>query len=432
LVWPTVLTNLLQASVGVIDVKVVGTLGSRAVAAATTGHRLFFALQAILMGISIGTAALAARAWGAGEKVAAGRVLRSALPLAIAIALIVMLLGLGLADGFAGMFGLAGAARALAATYVRFISAFACVFALGFVLIAALRASGDTRTPLLLGAIANVLNVLWLYLIVFGGLGFPRLGITGAALAGGLAFSASSALGLWLWRSGRLRLPYAVNDPGSAQRRRAILKIGIPASLEQLLIQAGFIAFTFIVARGFGTPALAALGIGQQVLGLTSVIGFGFSVAAATLVGQHLGANQAALAAVSGWRAMRLAMLAMSLVGVVLWCCARPLAALMIDDAEVNRLTVPFLCVLALAQPLAAIEATLAGALRGAGDTRFPLFSSCVGLFGGRVALAALFTWRGLPIEWTYGALLADYAIKAGLLSLRFRSRRWQRALSGA
>jgi putative MATE family efflux protein len=431
LVWPTVLTNLLQASVGLIDVKVVGTLGSSAVAAATTGHRLFFALQAVLMGISIGTAALAARAWGGGDRDAAGRVLRSALPLALAIALVVMVLGLGLADAFAGLFGLQGEARALAASYVRWISAFACVFAIGFVLIATLRASGDTRTPLLLGAAANVLNVVCLYLIVFGGLRFPKLGIRGAALAGGLAFTFSSGLGLALWRSGRLRVPYARSDPESAARRRAVLRIGVPASIEQLLVQAGFIAFTFIVARFFGTRALAAFGIGQQILGLTSVVGFGFSVAAATLVGQHLGANDAGLAAASGWRAMRLAVLSMSIVGALLLYFARPLAALMIDDVEVNRLTVPLLCVLGLAQPLAAIDFSLAGALRGAGDTRFPLLSTCAGLFGGRVLLAAAFTWRGLSIEWVYAALLADYAIKISLLLLRFRSGRWQRALGG-
>jgi Na+-driven multidrug efflux pump len=77
-----------------------------------------------------------------------------------------------------------------------------------------------------------------------------------------------------------------------------------------------------------------------------------------------------------------------------------------------------------------AIEAALGGALRGAGDTRFPLFAVLAGLMGARVPLAALFAWRGWPVEWIYGALIADYVVKALLLTGRFRSGRWQHAVA--
>lgn len=429
LAWPSVITNLLQSTVGLVDVKVVGTLGASAVAAATTGHRLFFALQAVLMGVSVGTTALVARAWGAGDRAEAAEVLRSSLTLAASIAFAMTLLGVLLAAPFASMFGLPDVARELAATYMRWISAFTCVFAVGMVFFAALRGAGDMRTPLWTGAVTNLLNIFFLFLLVYGGWGFPKVGIRGAALAGGLAFSSVALLLLVLWRSGRLPIPLAALDAKHRERVRALLRVGAPAAAEQLVVQGGFIAFTFIVARYFGTDALAAYGIGVQILSLSFVIGFGFSIAASTLVGQHLGARDPVAAAHSGWRAMRLAIGCMSALALVIVTFAEQIARAMLDEPEVARLTAVFIRLLGAAQPLMAIDYALSGALRGAGDTRFPLLSTFAGLICGRVLLAAVFTLAQRPVEWIYAALLADYSIKALLLVVRFRSGRWRTAL---
>jgi len=425
-----VITNLLQSTVGLTDVKVVGTLGANAVAAATTGHRLFFALQAVLMGVSIGTTALVARAWGAGDRNEAAQVLRSSLTLAAGIALGMTLLGVLLAAPFASVFGLPDDARDLAATYMRWISVFTPVFAIGMMFFAALRGAGDMRTPLWTGTVTNLLNILFLFLLVYGGWGFPKVGIRGAALAGGLAFSSVALLLLVLWRNGRLGIPLVARDAQHRERVRALLRVGVPAAAEQLVVQGGFIAFTFIVARYFGTQALAAYGIGVQILSLSFVVGFGFSIAASTLVGQHLGASDPEAAAQSGWRAMRLAVVSMSGLALVIVGFADQIARAMLDDPEVARLTAVFIRLLGAAQPLMAIDYALSGALRGAGDTRFPLLSTFSGLICGRVLLAALFTLAQRPVEWIYAALLADYAIKALMLIVRFRSGRWRVALS--
>ena len=108
---------------------------------------------------------------------------------------------------------------------------------------------------------------------------------------------------------------------------------------------------------------------------------------------------------------------------------AEPLARFLIDDPEVIRLTVVFIYVLGSVQVLMALEFSLSGALRGAGDTRFPLITVLSGLFGVRILLAALFAWWGLAVEWVFAALIADYLVKSAMLTLRFRSDRWQRAL---
>jgi putative MATE family efflux protein len=429
LAWPAVLTNLLQSTVGLVDIKVVGSLGAPAVAAATAGHRLFFVLQAVLMAVSVGTTALVARAFGAGRKEEAGRVVSSSLALGCGIALVMAVLGLAAAEPFAALFGLHGAPRQLAIIYIRCISGFTPVFAVGFVISAGLRAAGDTRTPLLIGAVSNVANIFMLYLLVYGGLGFPKIGIAGAALAGGLAFTVSAALALVLWRRGALVIRPTPGSVLLGERIRQLVAVGYPAALEQLVVQSGFIAFTSLIARFFGTHALAAYGIGVQILSLSFVVGFGFSIAASTLVGQHLGAGDPSGAAHSGWRAAALAVSSMSVLSVLISAFARPIALLMISDPEVVRLTVAFIYLLGAAQPLMAIDFALSGALRGAGDTRFPLLATFAGLIVGRVALASLLAWLGFSVEWIYAALLADYILKATVLVTRFRSNRWQGAL---
>jgi putative MATE family efflux protein len=431
LAWPAVVTSLLQSMVGVADAKAVGSLGASAMAAATAGHRLQFVLQALLLATSVGTTALVARAWGGGDHDEASRVLSASLVLATAIAAVMAVLGFAFAEPFARGFGLTGETQAFAATYVRWISGFNLVFAFTFVLGAGLRGAGDTRTPMWLGVINNIVNFTLLYLFVYGGLGAPKLGIAGAALAGGAAFAAGTAVAVSLWLRGKLLVKPVWHGALERSRVRTLVRVAFPAALEQLVFQGGFILFTYLVV-GYGTHALAAYGVGVQILSLCFVVGFGFSIAASTLVGQHLGAGDPAQAAASGWRAMRYAVLSMSVLSVLIIAFARPIAQLMIKDPEVVRLTVVFIYLLGAVQPLMAIDFALSGALRGAGDTRFPLLTTCTSLVGGRLLLAFVFSRMGLRVEWIYGALIADYIIKVVLLVGRFRSGRWQLArLSG-
>jgi putative MATE family efflux protein len=268
------------------------------------------------------------------------------------------------------------------------------------------------------------------YTLVYGKLGLPALGVAGAALAGGIAFAVGALTLTALWMRGRLLLRRSggVAEAFRGGRLRRIVDIGYPAGIEQVIWQGGFVAFLWIVSL-YGTGAYAAYGIGVSLLSFSFVIGFGFSIAASTLVGQSLGAGDPAGATRAGWRAMRLSIAAMTTFGFAIVLAARPLARLMIDDAAVVDLTVTFIYVLGSVQPLMAIEAALGGALRGAGDTRFPLFTVFAGLMGARVPLAALFAWRGWPVEWIYAALIADYVVKALLLTGRFRSGRGQHAV---
>jgi putative MATE family efflux protein len=428
LAWPAILNNLLHALVGLVGIKIVGSLGAGAVAAVTTGNRVFFVLQALLMAVTAGTTALVARAWGADDRDEAERVNRASMWVCLAISLAVTAPAVVFADPLARFFRLEEATVLLAATYIRWISLFNAAFTLQFVLSVALRAAGDTRTPLWIGALTNVVNIILLYALVYGRLGFPALGVAGAAIAGGAAFAVGSLVFVYLWARGYLLL--GIGPPRCLERARVrrLVNIGYPAGLEQVVWQGGFILFLWIVAL-YGTAPYAAYGIGVSILAFSFLIGWGFSIAASTLVGQHLGAGDPDGAMRSGWRAARLSVISMVVFGLVIIAGAWPLARWMIDDPEVVRLTVIFIYVLGSLQPLMAMEFALTGSLRGAGDTRFPLLTVLSGLIFVRCVLAGIFAWLDFSVEWIFYALIADYIVKATMLTLRFRGGRWKTAI---
>ena len=166
----------------------------------------------------------------------------------------------------------------------------------------------------------------------------------------------------------------------------------------------------------------------MRILSFSFVPGLGFSVAAATLVGQHLGAGRPELARRSGWRANKGAMAVMACVGLAIIGVSRPVASWFgaTGSATVD-LTVSFIAILGAAQPLMAVEFALGGALRGAGDTRFPLLAILCGLFVFRLGGALLVSQvLGGTVIAVWSCLLADYLVKAALLSARFASGRWQ------
>ena len=424
LAWPTIVSNLLFSASGFIDIKIVGSLGASAVAAITTGTRIFFTAQAVLMAILAGTTALVARAWGAGHRDEAAQIAELSLWLCLVVSALLTLGGTLGADALAGLFRLEPQTVALAATFTRWLSVFYMAFAAVMALSTALRAAGDVVTPLWIGALGNVVSVFFTYSLVHGTFGLPALGVAGAAIGNGTGFVTGALLLTALWRSGRL----VVGTRGARAFRweliQRLVRIGYPAAFEQVAWQGGFVAFLWVIAL-YGTAPYAAYGIGVNLLSFSFVVGFGFSVAASTVVGQRLGARDPEGATRGGWRAMRLAIGVMLVFGACITAAARPLATFLIDDREVVRLTVAFIYVLGSVQALMAIEFSLAGAMRGAGDTRFPFVTVLVGLFGVRFTLAALFAWRGLRVEWVFAALIADYLVKATMFTLRFRSRRW-------
>ena len=428
LAWPSIITNIFYAISSIVAIQVVGGLGPDAIAAAVTGQRVTFILQAVLTGVLAGSTALIARYWGAKNKEEAGIFFTRTVQLVLFIALITSVVIWRSAEPLVTFFGLKGEALTLSIEYLRSIAPFYIAFGCGLGLITALRAVGDVKTPMIIGVIMNLFAIFFMLVFVNGWLGFPEYGVRGAALGIGLSFLIGAILLIVFWLSNQLPVKYSSIFTLDTYRVIEIFKVGLPAALEQVIFQGGITAFLILVAL-YGTEAYAAYGIGVQILSFSFVIGFGFSIAGATLVGQHLGAGDTDQARRAGWGAMRLSIVSMTFFGILITLFAEPLARFMIDNDEVVRLSVIFIWLLGSMQPLMAIEFSLGGALRGAGDTKTPLMITLTCLLFIRVLLALIFYMLDASVEIIFSTLVADYIVKGFLYVARFRSNKWMQAM---
>lgn len=304
LAGPTMLSFALQAAVSFASTIIVAGLGSlenpevgrNAVAAASIAGQVHFVAFAVLAAVTIGTTALVARAVGGGDWREADRVLRVSTFAACGLSAS-MMLAIPFADAVVAAFGVEAGVVRLGGQYLRILLWFNLPMAVGIVLSSGLRGAGDVRTPLLIGALMNVVNLVGHWILVFGNAGAPRLGTAGSALATGLSFLAGALVYVALWQRNELAIERGPWLEGlSRERLRRILRIGVPTAAEQFAFQVGLFVFLRVVA-GFGTEPVAAYMIGVRILSFSFVPGLGFSTAASTLVGQHLGAGELRLAA---------------------------------------------------------------------------------------------------------------------------------------
>lgn len=427
LAWPTIVSFGAQTLVRFADFAMVGGLGRDALAAVGLGGQVYWLVQALAMLVPTGMAAILARAVGARDADAADVVLRQSLLLSTVLAIATTIAGLPFTDFAIEIYGVEASVVALGSDYVYWLLWGTVPFSLGFVYGAALRAAGDARTPLYIGVATNLLNLVLNWLLIYGNLGFPALGVAGAAMASSLAMGVQALVFVWMWWGRRLVLV-----PGDASFRpdwnmlRRISVIGYPASVEQGLFQVGLLGFQRLMGL-YGTAAIAAYNVGAQILSFSFIPGVGFATAAGTLVGQHLGDEEPERAARSGWRATFGAASSMTLGGLLVIAFADPLARIFTDDAEVVALTIDFIWILGAVQPLMAIEFAVGGALRGAGDTFFPMVTIFIGLFVVRLLPAfVIATVFEASVQILWCALISDYAVKAVLLIHRFRQGRWK------
>jgi MATE family, multidrug efflux pump len=424
LAWPNIISNLLFTTVGFLHIKIVAELGTSAVAAVTTGHRVFFLVQAILMGVSVAATAMIARAWGAQQVRQAEKISWNSIVLSVGIAAVLSIPVLTAPHWLASLFGLDAETTNMAARFIFWLGLFNVFSAISMMLSTALRAIGDVITPLWFLLFSSLVNVVLAWLLAYGIGPFPDMGIEGVALGGSFGASVVTVIFAIVWWRGKFNLKPVPGAIIEWPMLKQLINIGAPSVIEQGIIQLAFLAFFAVIAQ-YGTEAFAAYGIGISLVAFSIVIGFGFGIATATLVGQHLGAGQPDQALLAVSRSLRMAVAAMVILSILLALYAEPLARFMIEDDAVVDLTVTFMYFIAFAQPLMAFEFTLGGALRGAGDTRSPLIASFCGIILGRLIPALVFLWLGLSVYWIFAVMIIDPAIKAVLLIYRYRARHW-------
>ncbi|MDH4098321.1 MAG: MATE family efflux transporter [Nitrospira sp.] len=421
LALPITVSSLLQRAEGIVAVFLVGGLGATHIAAVGLGQLLAFIATTLVSGLSVGANVIIAQLWGARRHQDAGEAARHFLWLSVAVSL--LLAGLGMAINHTAMqqLGAEPAVIELSLPYSTIIFLVIPFTVLIQVLSATLQGTGDTRTPMYAMIVVNLLHILIAYPLIYGRWGLPAIGIKGAAVAVGLAEAIGVAYLLWQCRP--------ILKPSQALRLdliRSIWDVGASVSGERIVQQAGIVIYTKLVLL-YGTVSYAAHQVGLSIESLSFLPGYGFAIAAATMVGQSIGAGKYTRAKLENWEANRLAITIMACMGIVFFFFPYLLLRAFTTDEVVIELGTVFLKIVALLQIPLAITMVVAGSLRGAGDTRFIMGATTVGMWGVRVPMALLVVlWLHLSVYYVWAAMIADWTVRMALLLWRYQSERWR------
>jgi putative MATE family efflux protein len=406
----------------------VGRLGSEAVAAVGIASRMRMLFMLVFSGMAVGNTALVARYVGARDAAAAARVAKQALTLGMLLTVGTTLVGFAFPYQLVAWMGAEEAVNALAAGYIRIVALgqfFTMVMVLGN---GTLRGAGDTRTPMFTSMVINFINVLVGYVLIFGQLGLPALGVSGAAMGLVASQMVGSVLVLAVLVKGRRRVQLEWRGAWRFDWRiiNRLFRLGGPATVESLLMQMSMFVYTVIVVS-LGTEAFATQQIIMNVAMFVFMPGQAFSVAATTMVGQRLGAEDPPGAERSGWEAARMAALWNTSMTVVFFFFGRYAMRLYISDPEITALGGLCLRIFSLSFPLIALNQSLGGALRGAGDTRFPMLVTGASVWLIRIPLVytlGIVLGFGLPGVWSGHGF--DLIVRGLLMVFRFSRGRWK------
>lgn len=394
---PAVASNLLMIVFVSADAFWVGRrLGSAALAAVATSLFWIWLVVSIAEMVGIGLTAVAARRHGEGRPEEAARVVGEAILYAVGLGSVVAASSVLVLPALIGALHNPPDVQALGARYLgTYLLGMPLIFGY-FAVDAAFRASGDTRTPMLILGSSVVLTLVLDPVLILGRFGMPALGITGAAVATiatrGGAFLLGAAL---LVRRRMVRLA-----PVRWDSLVAITRVGLPTAITGVVFSAIYVAVTRTVTR-FGTPALAAMGLGFRVESWMYMVGVGFGAAAAAIVGQNLGARQPERAARAGWLTVGYGTLVSLIAVTIELVMPARMAGIFTSDPAVILETAHYLRIAALAQLFTAAEIVLEGALGGAGDTVPPMIMS-TSISALRIPLAAWAATRwGTTGIWT-------------------------------
>jgi putative MATE family efflux protein len=424
LALPVIVSSLLQRAVGMVDVFLVGGLGAASIAAVGIAQLMVFLVMSVSWGINTGATVLVAQLWGAGRKDEAARAAFQAVLIAAAATVFISALGLAFGGRMAALLGAGGDIQSALSDYTPII--FSCIgFTIAInVLSGIMHGTGDTRTPLAALVIVNLLHIAVAWPLIYGKFGLPALGVKGAAIA----IAVSECLGAAYLMARSLARRFIVI--GRAFEPRFVkmgFRLGWPIFVDRVLQHTGSLAFAKVILL-YGTAVYAAHQVGLAIEAFSFMPGYGIAIAAATLVGQNLGAGRTQDARFSASEAYRLAVLLMAAMGTVFFFFPYLLLRLFTSDPEVTRYGILYMKIVAFAQIPLAATMVLGGSLRGAGDTGFIMFATIAGMWLVRIpAAAALAVIGKAPVIAVWSIMILDWIVRMALLTWRYRRTGWDR-----
>ena len=422
---PAVFDLLAQTLIIALDMKMVSSLGPSAISSVGVGTAGMYALIPALIAVATGTTALLSRAYGADNKVDGKKAFAQSFFIAVPLGIILTIIFLLFSEQIINLVGNAKDMNLADAVLYQNMTVIGFPFlGVSIATFYAFRAMGENKIPMIGNTLALVLKLILNFLLIY----LFKWGIFGAALSTTLTrlFSAIFSIYLVFWSKKNwisLELKDLKFDYFTSKR---ILKVGIPAAVEQLGLRIGMLIFEMMVIS-LGNLSYAAHKIALTAESISFNLGFAFSFAASALVGQELGKGSSQKALKDGYICTIIAMIVMSTFGLLFFIIPQFLVLLFTKDKDVIELATMALKIVSICQPFSGASMVLAGALRGAGDTKSVLFITYLGIFLIRIPITYLFLDVlnfGLAGAWI--VMTIDLAIRSSLAFYIFRRGKWK------
>ena len=431
---PVFLELLISSMFGMVDMMMVGNSGlpsitTPAIAATGITNQVIFLGIAMAQAMSAGGTAMISRYVGANEEDRIPSVVKHLIVLMIIILIVPFVtLNLLIPEKIMAFIGAEQETINIGLNYFKIVVLGFIFQSLNLSIFASMRGAGDTKTPMLINIFVNLLNVGGNYILIFGKLGFPAMGVTGAGISTSLSHVVAFLilLAMLLKKSHVVRLDLSKGFKFSRPIIDNLVKVGGPAALEQVGFRVGVILFIKIIS-GLGTAAYATHQIASNIISLSFAPGQSFGIAASTLVGRSLGQKRVDRAETFIKETNRLALISSIFFATIFFFFGSKIVGLYTDDLSVIQMSGNIMKVIAIIQPFQASAFAISGGLRGAGDTVSTLIVTMVGVIFIRLSLAyVLINIVGIGLIGAWIAMLSDQIIRWIGISLRYKTGKWK------
>lgn len=434
--WPSFVELLLTQLASMVDLMMVGSMGGKAhpeigvqaLSAVGLTTQPKFLLMGAFIALNTGVTALVARYKGQNDKEKANLVVRQGLMLTFCITVILSILGTVFARPMVVFMGgkeeivIKWATQYLQIQMIGFMT-----MALTSTITASLRAVGDSKTCMIYNLIANAVNVVFNWLLIYGNLGMPELGVAGASLATviGQFVAFVIAFTVLLKGNGFLKLEFKLGFKPNKEILGNMVHIGIPAMVEQLLMRAGMVIFAKTVAD-LGTTPFATHNVCMNIQALSFMMGQAFAVSATTLMGQSLGKRRADMAQAYCSRTRSIGFAFSIFLAVIFVFFGGTIVSLYNSDPDIIQMGGRIMLFVAFLQPFQSSQFIIAGGLRGAGDTKSTARITFITVLLVRPIVAILLVKLGLGLYGAWVAMACDQILRTGLVLGRYQSGKWK------